>query len=79
MAIEYEPVTINVPKSVMDLLRFSASVLEQTPKEWLEYAVMDEVRAGLDANEFLPNAFALVKKFNLNPTLEELIGDPIKP
>lgn len=75
--IEYEQVTVKVPKRVMELLRFSASVLEQTPEQWIEYTIVDNVRAGLDSGQFLPDGLALAKKFNLNPVLKELINDPI--
>jgi hypothetical protein len=76
--IEYEQVTVNVPKAVMDLLRFAESVLEQSPKEWIEYYIVETVRSGLDSNMFLPDAAALVEKFNLNPVLQEILNDPVK-
>jgi hypothetical protein len=75
--IEYETVTVKVPKAVMDLLRFSASVLEETPEEWIQYSVIDRVRADVDAGVFLPGTKALTDKFNLNPVFE-LINDPVK-
>lgn len=76
--IEYENVTIKVPKAVMDLLRFSESVIEQTPIEFIEYHVVETVRAGVDSEEFLPTGKALAEKFNLNPVFQAIINDPVK-
>ena len=76
--IEYEQVTVKVPKAVMDLLRFSESVIEQTPKEYIEWAIVEHVRAGIDARDFMPSSLDLTNKFNLNPVFQQIIGDPVK-
>jgi len=78
MTIEYEEVKIRVPKQVMELLRFAVPVTEMTPEEWIEYTTVDNVRAGLEANDFLPDAKALADKFQLNPVLKDILDDPIK-
>jgi len=43
--IEYEEVTIKVPKPIMGFLRN----IGEKPQEWIEYQVFDSVRAHLDA------------------------------
>lgn len=75
--IEYETITIEVPKQVMELLRFSESMGKMTPKEWIEYSVVETVRSGLDANMFLPSPAALAEKFNLNPVFKEILNDTV--
>ncbi len=69
--IEYEQVTINVPKQVMELLRY-AEPLNGTPQSWIEYCVSDNVRAGLESGEFLPSSYELTQQFKLTPILEWL-------
>lgn len=78
MPIEYETVTIKVPKLVMDLLRFAESVLEESPIEFIEYVVVENVKAGLLADEFMPSAKYLADKFNLNPIFKELVDEVIE-
>lgn len=73
----YEQVTVNVPKPVMDLLQFSESVIEQTPAEFAEMAIVKTVRAMVDSGEFLPDAKAIADKFKLNPVFQEIIDDPV--
>lgn len=76
-AIEYEQMTINVPKQVMKLLKFAESTLKGTPKEWVEYILVDHVRANIDSGDFLPDATELTKMFNLNPVFKEILNDPV--
>ena len=71
--IEYEEITIKVPKKVMDLLRFAEKGDRGTPKEYLECAVLQEVRANLEAGNLLEND-SLAIAFELKPIYHELLG-----
>jgi hypothetical protein len=74
---EFEEITIKVPKPIMDLLKFSESVIEQSPVEFAEMAIVKTVRIMVDSGEFLPDAKALATKFKLNPVFREVINDPV--
>jgi hypothetical protein len=62
----------------MDLLKFSESVIEQSPAEFAQPAIVKTVRAMVDSGEFLPDAKALSDKFKLNPVFQEIIDDPVE-
>lgn len=74
LKIEYEKVTVEIPKNVMDLLRFASETREETPEEWIQWAAIDTARAQLDSGEFLPTAQALAEKFSLNHVFLEILG-----
>ena len=76
--IEYETITIEVPKQVMELLRSTESHTGMTSKEWIEYYVVETARSGLDSDMFLPSPTELAKKFNLNPVFKEILNDTIE-
>jgi hypothetical protein len=72
--IEYEQVSIKIPKAVMDLLRF-AQPFGGTVEEELEYAIIENVRSRLDSGEFLTGK-ELADIFKLNPIFNSVLGDP---
>jgi len=71
--IEYEEITIKVPKQVMDLLRFACKTDGDTPKDYIERNVLDAVRADIDADALIQNT-DLIKMFELKPIYIELLG-----
>jgi hypothetical protein len=75
--IEYEQIEIQVPKSIMNLLRYAQDIIEQTPKEFIEYYTIETVRSQIDAGQFLPDALQLTNQFKLNPIFKEIINDPV--
>lgn len=76
--MEKEQITIELPKNIMDILRFAQTTIEQTPKEWIEYKVIDAVRAALETAEFLPSGKTLAEKFGLTPIFKEIAGVTIE-
>ena len=72
--IEFEPVTIQVPKNVMNLLRaYSKHGLRMTANEYLECSVLQAVRADLDASDvFIVEPEELVRQYDLAPALSIL-------
>lgn len=73
--IEFETVTVKVPKKIMDFLRES-KVLDSTPEEYLAYSIVESVRADMDGGVFLdPKALADVS--GLNPIFKALVNDEI--
>ncbi len=75
--IEYEQVTVKVPKQVMELLRASESLLEMSPQEWLEYELVDTVRSCVDSDMFVPEPKELADKFSLNPVFKAILDTQI--
>ncbi len=69
--IEFEQVTIKVPKPVMEFLR-QTDCDNQGPEAWIEWHVVDAVRAYLDAVK----ADELRDWFNLGPTFSKVLGKP---
>jgi hypothetical protein len=68
---EFESVTIQVPKNVMNLLRaYSKQGLGMTTKEYLECSVLQAVKADLDAGDvFTVEPEEIISQYNLNPAL----------
>ena len=71
---EFESVTIKVPKSVMDLLRaYSKHGLGMAANEYLEYSVLQAVKADLDMGDvFTLEPEEIINQYNLNPALSIL-------
>jgi len=72
--IEFEQITIKVPKNVMNLLRaYSKHGLGMTANEYLEYGVLQAVRADLDVGDvFTLEPQEIINQYDLNPTLSVL-------
>lgn len=72
--IEFESVTIQVPKNVMNLLRaYAKQGLGTTANEYLERTILEGVRADLDAGDvFTIELEEIARLYDLNPTLSIL-------
>jgi hypothetical protein len=66
---EYEQITINVPKQIMELLRFAEKGTGETPKSYIETAVLQTVRSHIEGDALIPNE-GLVEAFSLKPLFE---------
>jgi biotin-(acetyl-CoA carboxylase) ligase len=77
--IEFEQVTIKLPKNVMNLLRaYSKHGLGMTTNEYLECSVLQAVRADLDMGDvFTLEPEEIINQYNLNPALSALINNPL--
>lgn len=65
--IEFESITIKVPKNVMNLLRaYSKHGLEMTANEYLEYSILQAVKADLDIGDvFTLEPEEIINQYNL--------------
>lgn len=72
--IEFEQVTIKVPKNVMNLLRaYAKHGLGMTANEYFEYSVLQAVRADLDASDvFTLEPQEIMNQYDLTPALSIL-------
>ena len=76
--IEYEQVTVKIPKAVMDLLRHTQPIAGKTPEQYIEYYVVEGIRSRMDSGEFLPTSKDVADQFNLNPVFKEILNDTIE-
>ena len=72
--IEYEQITLSIPKKILELLKNYECVTGSTPKEWLEYTLVDSVRSAIDGGVFTPSAKWQADNFSLNPIFKEITG-----
>lgn len=73
--IEYETVTLKVPKKIMKLLRDSEMSLEESAIQYMERCIVDIIRADIETQDcFVLSPRRLVEKYNLDPVFKEIIG-----
>jgi methylphosphotriester-DNA--protein-cysteine methyltransferase len=68
--IVYEEITVRVPKKVMDLLRAFEKVIQITPKAYIEYNIIEVLRADLDADALFTME-KIVENFDLEPIFQQ--------
>lgn len=70
--VEFESVTVQVPKSIMELLRaYSKQGLGMTPNEYLKSCIVEAVAADLDAGDvFTVEAEEIVRLYDLELALK---------
>jgi len=74
--IEYENVTVKVPKNIMRLLRDRQEDVEMSPTEYLEYVIVQIVHADIDVEEvFAPRPEKLIERYGLKPIFEKILND----
>lgn len=66
--IEYETVTVKVPKRIMDFLRQNKA-LDMAPEEYLAYGIVDFVRADIDGGVF-SDPKSIANGYRLNPVFK---------
>lgn len=69
--IEYEPVTIKVPKPIMAFLQFQAGQSDMSTEELIEYDLLDSVRGEME--NF--SGEELITMLNLGHIFYEILGD----
>jgi hypothetical protein len=69
--IEYETVTLNIPKKLMDWLRSMEKAEGKTVIQQLEYDIVDHQRANIEAL----TGQELIELFELAPIFYELLKD----
>jgi hypothetical protein len=72
-SVEFELVTLRVPKKIMEYLRMMEKANSETPTEYLEYSLVDVVRAELQAQ----TGKELCDLFDLNPIFKALVNDEV--
>jgi hypothetical protein len=73
--IEFEEVTLKIPKAIMKLLRDNEKSLEETAIEYLEHSLVDMVRADIETQDcFVPTPRGIVERYNLDPVFKEITG-----
>jgi len=70
---EFRPVTLLVPKGILDFLKDmeSLTTIPSAVKKYLEYIVIDRVRADIDADVFAPTIEEVSKRYGLENILSD--------
>jgi len=71
--IEFESVTVKVPKPIMDFLR-KTDIDNEGPEAWIEWQIVESVRAYLECE----HTEEWVTVFKLGPVFRKVLGDLIK-
>ena len=71
--IEFETVTLKVPKRIMDLLRDH----EKDVKGYLEYLVVDSLRSEVDAEVFGSEPKEVADAWKLNPVFKAIVNHEV--
>lgn len=74
--IEYEQVTVKVPKRIMDMLRACEGVMGHSVEEYLEYNIVNMVHGDMDdpALNLMMDRKEFVDKYGLNPIFDAILG-----
>jgi hypothetical protein len=65
--IEFQEMTIRIPKAVLEFLRAHEKEMGTTTEEYITYTIVDVVRADIDSGEvFVPESEQVIKDWNLN-------------
>ena len=72
-SIGYGEITIELPKQILELLRFVEKTDGDVPKDYIERCVLDGIRADIDADTLISN-FNLIEKFQLKPLYRKVLG-----
>lgn len=73
--IEYETVTLKIPKKILELLRDSEKSLEETATQYMERCIVDLVRADIEtADCFVLSPRRLTERYNLDPVFKAITG-----
>jgi hypothetical protein len=76
--IKYEQLTIRVPVAIMDFLRGHEKDMSWTAKDYIEYNVIERVRADLDAGDvFVLSAKEPADGWQLNPIFKAILNEKI--
>jgi hypothetical protein len=77
--IEFENVTIKVPKLIMDFLRGREKDMDETAKEYIEYNVVQIVDSDIRAGDvFVQSPKEAAEGWKLNPVFRAIINDEIE-
>ncbi len=73
--IEYETITVRIPKKIMSFLR-ETKTLTETPEEYLEYTIVDSVRADIDGGVF-SDPERIAEGYGLQPVFQAIVNDTV--
>jgi len=72
--IEFEEITVKVPKLIIDFLRKHEKILGKTAQEYMERNIVDCVRADIDAGDvFVPVPEEVVEQHGLGPVFKAVL------
>jgi hypothetical protein len=76
--VEYEQVTLRIPKKIMDFLRLTQKLNHEDPEKYLLHSLVDMVRADIDAGDVfvpeVPEPAEVARIHGLTPVFKEVLG-----
>ncbi len=77
--IQFEEVTVKIPKKIMALLRANQKACGETPKEYIEYHIVDVVRANIDAEAFFSTPKQMTDAWELDSIFKIITNFTVIP
>jgi len=71
--VEFEEVTIRVPRAIMNLLRNSEEIIGRSPIEQLEYGVVADIEGCIGSEVLTPTPEQIIKKYKLGHVFKTIL------
>lgn len=75
--IEFETVPVRVPKLIMAFLRAYEKSMGMTAKEYIEYNIVDSLRADVAALDTFITPKEVADNWKLNPIFKTIVNDEV--
>lgn len=70
--IEYEEITVKIPKAIMEFLKDHEDMLEEKTEDYLERCIVGVVSSDIESQDcFVLSPVKLVKKYKLEPIFKK--------
>jgi hypothetical protein len=70
--IEYEEITVKIPKAIIEFLKDHEDMLEEKAEEYLERCIVGVVSSDIESQDcFVLSPVKLVKKYKLEPIFKK--------
>jgi len=70
--IEYEEITVKIPKAIMNFLKDHEDMLEEKTEDYLERCIVGSVAADIESQDcFVLSPKKMVKKYELQPIFKQ--------
>lgn len=70
--IEYEEITVKIPKAIMEFLKDHEGMLEEKTEDYLERCIVCSVSADIESQDcFVLSPIKMVKKYKLQPVFKK--------
>ncbi len=71
--VDFEEVTIKVPRAIMNLLRNSEEIIGRSPTEQLEYSIVADIEGCIGSEVLTPTPEQIIKKYKLGNIFKTIL------